>query len=211
MCHRRGKNYASNGGYFIPLDPQTAFPDARVLWLPEDDTSVVVLEQLPPILRPDTEKTIDDSGSSIAPHDSEDDNNILYSLGDGGHLQLFSPDGDFDLTSQGAIVPLGPDGFDRIVAIHRLLASLHGRSIPPDTRLTRQQRRRFRNMLQAYDGRRCGATLLEIGQVLFRLGHVSRDEWQVSSHRFAVMALLRDAKALVAGGYRKLLRHRRRS
>lgn len=181
------------------------------MWLPEDDTSVVILEQLPLILRPDTDKTIDDSGSSIAPHDTEDGNNTLYSLGDGGHLQLFSPDGHFDLTSQGAIVPLGPDGFDRIVAIHRLLASLHGRSIPPDTRLTRQQRCRYRNMLQAHDGRRSGATLLEIAQVLFRLGSMSRDEWQVSSHRFAVMALLRDAKALVAGGYRKLLRHRRRS
>lgn len=181
------------------------------MWLPEDDTSVVILEQLPSSLRLETEKTIDDSVSSIAPHDTQDDNNTLYSLGDGGYLQLFSPNGHFDLTSQGAIVPLGPDGFGRMVAIYRLLASLHGRSIPQDTRLTHQQRRRYRNMLQAHDGRRSGATLLEIAQVLFRLGSMSRDDWQVSSHRFAVMALLRDAKALVAGGYRKLLRHRRRS
>jgi len=111
----------------------------------------------------------------------------------------------------GAIVPLGSDGFDRVEAIYRLLASLHGRSIPPDTRLTRQQRRRFRSMLQAFDARRSGATLFEIAQVLFRVAPMNRDEWQVSSHRYAVMSLLRDAKALVAGGYRKLLRHRRRS
>ena len=109
-----------------------------------------------------------------------------------------------------AVIPLGLNGFDRIEAVHRLLSALHGRAIPPDTRLTRQQRARLRKMLQAIDGDRDGATQQEIAQVLFNIGHLDRDEWQASSARHGVKALLRDARAMIAGGYKKLLRHRRR-
>lgn len=65
-------------------------------------------------------------------------------------------------------------------------------------------------MLQAHDARQSGATQKEIARGIFRTGDLSRDEWQVHSTRYAVIGLLRDAKALVAGGYRRLLRHRRR-
>lgn len=46
------------------------------------------------------------------------------------------------------------------------LSALHGRAIPPDTRLTRQQRARLRRMLRAFDGHRAGATQQEIARVL---------------------------------------------
>ncbi|MGY4752585.1 DUF2285 domain-containing protein [Pannonibacter sp. Q-1] len=108
-------------------------------------------------------------------------------------------------------MPLGLDGFDRLEAIYRLLASLHGRVVPPDTRLTEQQKARARRMLQAFDGRRAGATQQEIAQVIFNSGRLDRDEWQASSARHAVKSLLRDARAMIAGGYRRLLRHRRPS
>ncbi len=106
-------------------------------------------------------------------------------------------------------MPLGLDGFDRIEAILRLLTRLHGRAIPPDTRLTRQQRHRQRRMLQAIDGHRAGATQQEIAHVVLHVDRVSREEWQASSARHTVSALLRDARALIAGGYRRLMRHRR--
>lgn len=95
-------------------------------------------------------------------------------------------------------------------AVARLLASLHGRVVPPDTRLTRQQLARARRMLQATDGAQAGATQQQIARVIFRTGKLTRDEWQAASARHAVMGLLRDARAMIAGGYRKLLRHRRR-
>jgi hypothetical protein len=66
-------------------------------------------------------------------------------------------------------------------------------------------------MLQAFDGRRAGATQQEIAQVIFNIGSLDRDEWQASSARHAVKSLLRDARAMIAGGYRRLLRHRRSS
>ncbi len=66
--------------------------------------------------------------------------------------------------------PLSLAGFDRIEAIQRFLSALHGRAIPPDTRLTRQQRARLRRMLRAFDGHRAGATQQEIARVLLNTG-----------------------------------------
>ncbi len=110
-----------------------------------------------------------------------------------------------------AVIPLGIDGFDRIEAVYRFLSALHGRAIPPDTRLTRQQRTRQRRMLRAFDGYRAGATQQEIAEVIFHIDRLDRDDWQASSIRHAIKTLLRDARAMIAGGYRKLLRHRRQS
>jgi hypothetical protein len=134
----------------------------------------------------------------------------LYDLGKSQRLQLLRLSPATDGAPLAAIIPLGIAGFDRLEAVARLLAAMHGRVVPPDRRLTRQQRTRARRMLQAFDGARDGATQQEIAQVIFRIGNLTRDEWQASSSRHAVMSLLRDARAMIAGGYRKLLRHRRR-
>lgn len=170
--------------------------------MPQDDTSIVVLAETPPEL---------DFGSgsgtlSVAIAGRDGEAMVRLANGEQIQLQLLAP-----VSSPAvAIIPLDIDGFGRLEAAHRLLAALHGRAIPPDTRLTRQQRTRARRMLQAFDGSRHGATQQDIARALFRIGPVSRDEWQASSTRHAVMALLRDARAMIAGGYRNLLRHRRR-
>lgn len=65
--------------------------------------------------------------------------------------------------------------------------------------------------MRAFDGRRTGATQREIAEILFRIGPLDRDTWQASSARYAVMSLLREARAMIAGGYRRLLRHRHKS
>jgi hypothetical protein len=134
----------------------------------------------------------------------------LHDLGDCDRIQLLQTGQSHDEEKLAAIVPLDLEGFDRLEAIYRLLASLHGRTIPPDTRLTRQQRTRLRRMLQAFDGRRAGATQQEIAQIIFNIERLGRDEWQASWARQAIKSLLRDARAMIAGGYRKLLRHRHR-
>ncbi len=134
---------------------------------------------------------------------------LRHRLPDGTYLHLVVP-----LKDRGrlvATVPLGPEGLDRIEAIQRLLADQHRRrSIPRDTRLTAQQKARLRRVLQASDAAFHGATQKQIAEVLFRTGRLDRDEWQVSSARFAVSSLLREGRDLIAGGYRKLLRHQRR-
>lgn len=151
----------------------------------------------PPIIdRPDH---VDDEGA-----------HSLYDLGDGGRVQIFQTGELHAAEKLAAIVPLDLEGFDRLETIYRLLASLHGRAIPPDTRLTRQQRARLRRMLQAVDGHRDGATQQDIAQIILRIERLGRDEWQASWARQAIKSLLRDARAMIAGGYRKLLRHRHR-
>lgn len=137
------------------------------------------------------------------------DGAFRFPLGNGQHLQIIDCSAGAASIAV-AIVPLDLDGFDRIEAVGRFLSALHGRAIPPDTRLTRQQRARLRRMLQAFDGYRAGATQQDIAQIILSIGQLDRDEWQASSARHAIKALLRDARAMVAGGYRRLLRHRRR-
>lgn len=171
--------------------------------MPQDDTSIVVVADVP------SELTARSGGHSLPEAITGSDGSITLPLANGEHIQI-------QLLTSGsgqavALIPLDIDGFGRLEATHRLLAALHGRAIPPDTRLTRQQRMRLRRMLQAFDGARSGATQQDIARTLFRIGPVSRDEWQASASRHAVMALLRDARAMIAGGYRNLLRHRRRT
>jgi len=194
------------GGCGFPVDPALDLPDAPVFWLPDEDTSVVILTPVPIPL-------VDAPSPSIGAGDQRIENDGvhgLHDLGDGRRIQILRPGESPDMAKLVAMVPLGLEGFDRIEAIHRLLAALHGRAIPPDTRLTRQQRVRLCRALRAFDGRRDGATQQEIAEVLFRIGSLDRDTWQASSARYAVMSLLRDARAMIAGGYRRLLRHRRR-
>lgn len=176
--------------------------------MPEEDTSVIVLAPAPDVLAKEAE------GYLVLPrlwsNADEQGSHSLHDLGNSQSIQILRVNAAAGDVPLAAIVPLGVTGFDRLEAVGRLLAALHGRVVPPDTRLTRQQRTRARRMLQAFDGARDGATQQEIAQVIFRIGNISRDEWQTSSARHAVMSLLRDARTMIAGGYRKLLRHRHR-
>ncbi|MGX1787067.1 DUF2285 domain-containing protein [Bosea sp. NPDC055332] len=110
-----------------------------------------------------------------------------------------------------ALVPLDGNGFDRMAAIDRLLRALLGMAVPRDGRLTSQQKRRQRHMLQATDGRLNGATYREIAGVIFGVDRVASEPWKTSALRDATTALVRYGLAMIAGGYRTLLRHRRRS
>jgi hypothetical protein len=180
-----------------------------VFWLPQYDTSAVVLgeEPLPFSASAEQQPTLDAAFSV----EGDGEALLLYDLGNGQHVQLIHRGTTPRDMPAAAFVPLTIEGFDRIESIGRLLAALHGRAIPPDTRLTSQQRTRLRRMLQCFDGHRDGATQQEIAQIVFRTGPLDRHDWQKSSARHAIKALLRDARAMIAGGYRTLLRHRRQT
>ncbi len=191
------------------MDPLQAPPEAPVFWLIREDTSAIILTETPPILSgaADSQPPI----NAVVTTGADGGTYRRYDLGGGRNVQLVhAADGPTD-SPLGAFVPLGPDGFDRLESIGRLLAALHGRAVPLDSRLTSQQRARLRRMLQAFDGHRAGATQQEIARAVFRIGSLDRDDWQASSARHAIKALLRDARAMIAGGYRTLLRHRRKS
>ncbi|MDD9718705.1 DUF2285 domain-containing protein [Dinoroseobacter sp. PD6] len=162
-----------------------------------------MLQKVPEVLSGAEEPTILPEGTIRYAHDG-----LHHLLGVGGQLRLQVLQSDPDDDALVAIIPLDQEGFTRLDAVFRLLAQLHGRVVPDDKRLTRQKRLRAKRMLQAYDGHMARASQREIAEVVFRLSRVSRDEWQSASERFAVMALLRDARKMVDGGYRMLLRTR---
>ncbi|WP_258045648.1 DUF2285 domain-containing protein [Mesorhizobium sp. NBSH29] len=110
-----------------------------------------------------------------------------------------------------AVIPFDENCFDRIEALTRLLRILHGRPQTADTRLTAQRRRRLRRMLQAVDGHQTGATYREIANVIFGPSRVSAEPWKTSAIRDATIALVKDGRGLINGGYRDLLLKRRRS
>jgi hypothetical protein len=109
-----------------------------------------------------------------------------------------------------AVIPLDADTPDRIDAVSRFWNALTAPSPPADLRITPQRRQRIRHMLQAFDGRACRATYREIAEVMFGVSRVASDVWKTSALRDATFRLVRDGAAMVNGGYRDLLRRRRR-
>jgi hypothetical protein len=65
-------------------------------------------------------------------------------------------------------------------------------------------------MLQAVDGHRQGATYREIAEVIYGVKRIRGEHWKTSALRDSVIGLVKGGLSMVAGGYRRLLRHRRR-
>mgnify|MGYP000328998788 FL=1 len=108
------------------------------------------------------------------------------------------------------IVPLDADSPDRLAAAGRLWRVLNGIAAP-DTRLTPQRRKRLSLMIRAADGVACHASHRQIAAVLFGRHRVAAELWHESSLRYTTIRLCRNGQAMIDGGYRDILRHRRRA
>lgn len=86
----------------------------------------------------------------------------------------------------------------------------HSHRLLPDARITAQQRRRLRRMLQAVDGRSEGASYRQIAEAIFGQSRIAETPWKTSALRDATIDLVKDGLALTAGGYLSLLKRRRR-
>lgn len=85
----------------------------------------------------------------------------------------------------------------RLAMLHRHRRFL--KALYPDER----RARRWAEMLRAFDGAEAGASQRDIAAVLFG-DRAAREDWE-DGYRARVQRLLRSARAMVAGGYRKLL------
>ena len=179
-----------------------------MFWSAEADTSAVLLAQMPIVL-PAAGNLYSELREPAARAD-EDGTHLLFEVG-GQTIRVVRLAGAPPDIPLAALVPLNADGFDRMEGIDRLLRTLLGRTVPNDGRLTKQQKRRQRHMLQATDGRLNGATYREIAGVIFGIDRVASEPWKTSALRDATTALVKDGLAMIAGGYRALLRHRRHS
>lgn len=179
-----------------------------MFWSAEADTSAVLLTQVPDLLP--AAGHLSSRLGDTSEHPDDEGTHILLEAGK-SPIRLVRLAGVPAEAPIAALVPLDADGFDRIEAIERLLRALLGRSVPADTRLTPQQKARQRQMLQATDGRMNGATIREIATAIFGADRVAAEHWPTSTLRVTTSTLVKDGMAMIAGGYRTLLRHRRRS
>ncbi len=199
---------ASDGGCNFAIAPTLNATQTTVTWSPELDTSAVLLTSTPTIAP--TDRNLSRLLDQARAETDEFGSFFHHVLPDGDAIQvlrLASVGADEPLS---ALIPLDPDALDRLEALLRLVQSLLGRRVAEDTRLTHQKRRRARHMLQAVDGRVNGASYREIGSVIYGRERVASEPWKTSALRDATIDLVKDGLAMIAGGYRNLLRHRRR-
>ena len=176
-----------------------------MIWSPHANPGTVLLGEVPGF-RPPLPRTI----ALDLPSQAEAEEGRYGAFGTGSPVPFLNLAGRTDAGSIAILLPLDDDLPDRIEAIQRFWQTLKARPVPRDTRITPYQRQRFRLMMQAADGRAAGASYREIGIALYGERRVSSEPWKTSPLRAAVIALGRNASALICGGYLGLMRHRRK-
>ena len=197
---------AKQWGLQFLVDPIESTLDKPVYWLPKADPAALVITRTPDLFEPKIQLDIP----------------VLLTQKSAGGLNAVSAFDDcmfnvvFTARSKPtdpctALLPIDEDCLSRIETLTRFWRALHGRIVPADTRLTSQQRRRIRLMLQAFDGRANDATYREIADAIYGASRVAADAWKTSALRDSMIALVKDSKAMVEGEYLQLLKHRRRN
>jgi hypothetical protein len=180
---------------------------AVVYWQPVTDQGTVILTAKAPFSGQEPTPLPDmDEGS--ARHDP-DGLSLRIGLG-AASVRLLLIDGARPGIPLAALIPIDESCPDRIAALTQLLQVLRDRPAVADARLTVQRRRRLRRMLQAVDGHLSGATYRDIAIAMYGDRRVAADPWKTSALRDSTIALVKDGRALIEGGYRTLLRQRRR-
>ncbi|RWE13479.1 MAG: DUF2285 domain-containing protein [Mesorhizobium sp.] len=177
-----------------------------VLWSPLADPAVVALAPSPDFLSSDPSRALAGLGPG---RDSPQGSHVVHDSGIGTQLLLLP--GSDENRSLAALIPLDSQTPGRVEALVRFWRACNRRPIPPDTRMTIQQRRRLRMMMRASDGRANGASYREIATAFYGSERVVSAPWKTSSLRDTVIGLVKGGKAMIAGGYLQLLRHRKRS
>ncbi|SMH40572.1 DUF2285 domain-containing protein [Mesorhizobium australicum] len=184
--------------------PDQAASQQPIFWTPETDPGVINLVQTPKPLTAAAASGIDVPFVALRRN------------GMGLHTRVPLPGGSQLMLVHGThpdrplavIIPLDSAARDRLSAVERFVRSQSGHSVR-DTRLTAAQRRRLAQMLRALDGRREGASYLQLAIALFGRRLIDPANWQESSFRYTTLRLVRDGLMMVDGGYRQLLRARR--
>lgn len=175
-----------------------------MVWSPSSDPAILLLTGRPDFLPPISNPYV---GSITAERNGPEGTYAVLSESDLLVLLLGGTSKDDPLA---AVIPLDGDLLDRIDALTRLSRAWLARPPLRDTRMTAEQRRRFRLKLRAADGHMNGATYREIAMAIYGHARVQSDPWKTSPLRDAVIAFVEGGMALINGGYLTLLKHRRR-
>jgi hypothetical protein len=192
------------GGYDFPADPKHSALDQPVIWSSLANPAVLILGATPDFLPPSS------AALSVDPVDVIRGPEGTYGACCQGDTQYLILAGTGHDAQPALILPLDDDLPDRLEAVLRFWHMLAAKPARSDPRVTPYQRRRFRLMMQAADGNSNHATYREIAIAIYGEERVRAEPWKTSALRAAVIALVRSATALIDGGYRDLLRQRRK-
>ncbi|MGM4929636.1 DUF2285 domain-containing protein [Tardiphaga sp. 619_E2_N8_5] len=110
-----------------------------------------------------------------------------------------------------AVLPLDSDFEVRAHAAHRLWRAINGRAPGPAFHeLSPQRRERLVLAVRALDGRMDGGTYRAVAEVLFGKKRIPERAWKTHDLRNRTIRLVQSGVALMRGGYRELLRYRRK-
>ena len=196
------------GGYIIPADPMSRVGELTAFWSHEANTGTVVLAGSPL-----EGLSFDPNTTSWSPVGETKPGDQLFMVRGPNAAPIFVA------LSQGAtlemplaaVIPIDDDTPDRLHALDRFWRAVNGKRPISDNRVTAQQRRRMRHMLQASDGHLSGFSYREIANAIFGNVRVASDPWKTSALRDTTIRLVRDGQEMIAGGYRNLLRRHRTS
>ncbi|WP_206659591.1 DUF2285 domain-containing protein [Hansschlegelia zhihuaiae] len=177
----------------------------QVVWSSSNDPAVLFLTTRPSFL-PSASNSLTDL--FVAGRDGPEGS---YSGLPDHNLQVLFLPGTSPYDQLAAVIPIDDDILDRIDALTRLSRAWLQRPPLRDTRMTVEQRRRFRLKLRAADGRMNGATYREIAIAIYGAARIDPEPWKTSPLRDAVIAFVEGGMTLINGGYLHLLRHRRRT
>tara|TARA_B110001454_G_C12718334_1_gene433547 strand:- start:1586 stop:2359 length:774 start_codon:yes stop_codon:yes gene_type:complete len=192
-------------GLSYPADPDAS----------HDMTRIHVQPGLSPVTLELTERPASSPNDCITPANLGPAHHCLQ-CGDIQHLILPNAAGDIRVTipsnrdgTLGLQLPFDRDLHIRLAATERLRRHILGLACgPPPLLLTHLQQRRLLIMLRAWDGRASGASARTLATVLIdtRVANYGAALWSDSRQRRQIGRWLSDARALIAGGYLKLLR-----
>jgi hypothetical protein len=203
----RGRaDIANRWGLQYLVDPTESALGKPVYWSPKADPAVLVITRTPDLFEPKIRVDI----PVALTQKSVGGFNAVSVLDDCMFNVIFTARSK-PTKPCAALVPIDDDCLSRIETLTRFWRALHGRTVPLDTRLTSQQRRRIRLMMQAFDGRNNNASYREIADAIYGASRVATEAWKTSALRDSTIALVKDGKAMVEGEYRLLLKHRRRN
>ena len=188
---------AGDGGYPFVVDPRLSAIEVRVFWLPTETPFTVLLSPAPPELAGAPTPALDATGR-FAPY---------VAIGAPGRDHPIILLGDDESAPLAATIPLDADLPQRLDALARLWRRLTLRRAEPPGTLTLQRRTRLVETLRALDGHLDAATTREVAAGLFGEDRIpAGPEWKVHDLRSRAKRLISAGRALMNGGYRKLLR-----
>lgn len=186
-------------GLRFPVDPALPAARAEVFWCPEVAPGIVIPFEVDDR---DLERGVAAPPPIIgAPRRAEDGLHVRLAAG----LQMLLRG---DARPEGPLVVVL--GFDRdfglrVRAVEALQRAAAGRAAPR-SRLTSAQRLRLARSLAALDGAQRHESYRQIAERVFGPEAVDREDWRTASVRDATIRLVRTGKALMRGGYLKLLK-----